>query len=116
MPNNPLEDFFNNDDRSNIIANPNCSTIQMVVALKPLHEQAIINRVVVSTYQSVSGAGKEAMDELKQMHLDMIINSDVDEKSAREICYLRITTINEIMSHLQSIADQKKIDSKRWKI
>tara|TARA_B110000977_G_C10628662_1_gene319235 strand:- start:49 stop:273 length:225 start_codon:yes stop_codon:yes gene_type:complete len=59
---------------------------------------------------------KEAMDELKQMHLDMIINSDVDEKSAREICYLRITTINEIMSHLQSIADQKKIDSKRWKI
>ena len=59
---------------------------------------------------------KEAMDELKQMHLDMIINSDVDEKEAREICYLRITTINEIMSHLQSIADQKKIDSKRWKI
>ena len=59
---------------------------------------------------------KEAMGELKQMHLDMIINSDVDEKSAREICYLRITTINEIMSHLQSIADQKKIDSKRWKI
>ena len=56
------------------------------------------------------------MDELKQMHLDMIINSDVDEKEAREICYLRITTINEIMSHLQSIADQKKIDSKRWKI
>ena len=59
---------------------------------------------------------KEAMDELKQMHLDMIINSDVDEKEAREICYLRITTINEIMSHLQSIADQKKIDSKRWNI
>ena len=59
---------------------------------------------------------KEAIDELKQMHLDMIINSDVDEKEAREICYLRITTINEIMSHLQSIADQKKIDSKRWKI
>ena len=59
---------------------------------------------------------KEAMDELVKMHLDMIINSDVDDKSAREICYLRITTINEIMSHLQSIADQKKIDSKRWKI
>ena len=59
---------------------------------------------------------KEAIDELVKMHLDMIINSDVDEKEAREICYLRITTINEIMSHLQSIADQKKIDSKRWKI
>jgi aspartate-semialdehyde dehydrogenase len=47
-----------------IIANPNCSTIQMVVALKPLHDVAKIKRVVVSTYQSVSGSGKEAMDEL----------------------------------------------------
>ena len=59
---------------------------------------------------------KEAMDDLVKMHLDMLINSDVDDKTAREVCYLRITTINEIMSHLQSIADQKKIDSKRWKI
>ena len=48
----------------NIIANPNCSTIQMVVALKPLHDEVGNNRVVVSTYQSVSGAGKSAMDEL----------------------------------------------------
>jgi len=50
--------------KSYIIANPNCSTIQMVVALKPLHDLAKIKRIVVSTYQSVSGAGKEAMDEL----------------------------------------------------
>ncbi|WP_421993127.1 aspartate-semialdehyde dehydrogenase [Roseococcus sp.] len=50
--------------KRNIIANPNCSTIQMVVALKPLHDIAKIKRVVVSTYQSVSGAGKEGMDEL----------------------------------------------------
>ena len=50
--------------KKNIIANPNCSTIQMVVALKPLHDQFKIKRVVVSTYQSVSGAGKEGMDEL----------------------------------------------------
>ena len=50
--------------RKNIIANPNCSTAQLVVALKPLHDKAKIKRVVVSTYQSVSGAGKEAMDEL----------------------------------------------------
>jgi aspartate-semialdehyde dehydrogenase len=50
--------------RRNIIANPNCSTAQMVVALKPLHDEAIIKRVVVSTYQSVSGAGKDGMDEL----------------------------------------------------
>ncbi|WP_298259211.1 aspartate-semialdehyde dehydrogenase [uncultured Litoreibacter sp.] len=50
--------------KKNIIANPNCSTAQMVVALKPLHDRARIKRVVVSTYQSVSGAGKEAIDEL----------------------------------------------------
>ena len=53
-----------NYKKSNIIANPNCSTIQMVVALKPLHDLAKIKRIVVSTYQSVSGAGKEGMDEL----------------------------------------------------
>ena len=50
--------------KKNIIANPNCSTAQMVVALKPLHDRARIKRVVVSTYQSVSGAGKAGMDEL----------------------------------------------------
>ena len=50
--------------KKNIIANPNCSTIQLVVALKPLHDAATIKRAVVSTYQSVSGAGKEGMDEL----------------------------------------------------
>lgn len=55
-----LKDFH----KKNIIANPNCSTIQMVVALKPIHDVARIKRVVVATYQSVSGAGKEAMDEL----------------------------------------------------
>ena len=51
-------------DRKNIIANPNCSTAQLVVALKPLHDRAKIKRAIVSTYQSVSGAGKEGMDEL----------------------------------------------------
>ena len=55
-----IEDSY----RKNIIANPNCSTAQLVVALKPLHERARIKRVVVATYQSVSGAGKEGMDEL----------------------------------------------------
>jgi aspartate-semialdehyde dehydrogenase len=52
--------------KKNIIANPNCSTIQLVVALKPLHDRATVKRVVVATYQSVSGAGKEGMDELEQ--------------------------------------------------
>ena len=59
---------------------------------------------------------KEAMDDLIKMHLDMIVNSEVDEKESREICYLRITTINEIMAHLQSIADGKKIKDNKWKI
>ena len=59
---------------------------------------------------------KESIDELIKMHLDMIINSDVEEKQVREIAYMRITTINEIMAHLQSIADGKKIKDKQWKI
>lgn len=58
----------------NIIANPNCSTMQMVVALKPLHDAAVIKRVVVSTYQSVSGAGKEGMDELFNQTKDLFIH------------------------------------------
>ena len=59
---------------------------------------------------------KEARDDLVKMHLDMIVNSEVDEKESREICFLRITTINEIMAHLQSIADGKKIKDNKWKI
>ncbi len=59
-----LDAYMAKPNRMNIIANPNCSTAQMVVALKPLHDAATIKRIVVSTYQSVSGAGKEAMDEL----------------------------------------------------
>lgn len=59
-----LEEYFKRNTRRNIIANPNCSTAQLVVALKPLHDVAKIKRVVVATYQSVSGAGKEGMDEL----------------------------------------------------
>ena len=59
-----LEEWIRDEKRRNIIANPNCSTAQLVVVLKPLHEKWGIKRVVVSTYQSVSGAGKAAMDEL----------------------------------------------------
>ncbi|EGO94581.1 MULTISPECIES: aspartate-semialdehyde dehydrogenase [Acidiphilium] len=61
-----LEAFMAKPDWRRIIANPNCSTIQMVVALKPLHEKFGIRRVSVATYQSVSGAGKEGMDELER--------------------------------------------------
>ena len=61
----------------NIIANPNCSTIQMVVALKPLHDAAKIKRVVVSTYQSVSGAGRAGMDELFNQTRQVYVNDPI---------------------------------------
>ncbi len=63
--------------KRNIIANPNCSTIQMVVALKPLHDIAPIRRIVVATYQSVSGAGKEAMDELFAQSRAIFVNDEI---------------------------------------
>ena len=63
-----------------IIANPNCSTIQMVVALKPIHDAARIKRVVVSTYQSVSGAGRQAMEELSQQVAALYNSKDVEKK------------------------------------
>ncbi|SLN20570.1 Aspartate-semialdehyde dehydrogenase 2 [Roseovarius litorisediminis] len=68
--------------KKNIIANPNCSTAQMVVALKPLHDRATIKRVVVSTYQSVSGAGKEGIDELWDQTKS--IYNPTDDKPARK--------------------------------
>ncbi len=66
--------------KKNIIANPNCSTAQLVVALKPLHDRARIKRVVVSTYQSVSGAGKEAMDELFTQTRAIFVSDPVEAK------------------------------------
>src|SRR6187402_2028630 len=66
--------------KKGIIANPNCSTAQLVVALKPLHDKATIKRVVVSTYQSVSGAGKEAMDELFSQTKAVYTNSEIESK------------------------------------
>ncbi|GGB58183.1 aspartate-semialdehyde dehydrogenase [Blastomonas aquatica] len=64
----------------NIIANPNCSTAQLVVALKPLHDAATIKRVVVSTYQSVSGAGKEGMDELFEQSRNIFVGDSAEAK------------------------------------
>ena len=66
--------------KKNIIANPNCSTAQLVVALKPLHDKAKIKRVVVATYQSVSGAGKEAMDELFSQSKAVFTIDEVETK------------------------------------
>ena len=75
-------DAIHGYSKKNIIANPNCSTAQMVVALKPLHDRAKIKRVVVSTYQSVSGAGKEGIDELWDQTKS--IYNPVDNKPPRK--------------------------------
>jgi aspartate-semialdehyde dehydrogenase len=64
-----------------IIANPNCSTIQMVMALRPIHEAATVKRVVVATYQSTSGAGKEAMDELLNQTKSFFVNQTLDPRT-----------------------------------
>jgi aspartate-semialdehyde dehydrogenase len=103
--------------KKNIIANPNCSTAQMVVALKPLHEAAGIKRVVVSTYQSVSGAGKEAMDELwAQTKAKYVPGQEVEpQKFPKQIAFNCIPHIDVFMEdgytkeEWKMLAETKKI-------
>ncbi len=84
--------------RRGIVANPNCSTIQMVVALKPLHDRFRIKRVVVSTYQSVSGAGKEGMDELWAQSRAMYVNDPVTaQEFTKPIAFNCIPHIDKFM-------------------
>jgi aspartate-semialdehyde dehydrogenase len=84
--------------KRNIIANPNCSTIQMVVALKPLHDLARVKRVVVATYQSVSGAGKEAMEELFEQTRAIYMNAPVErQKFTKQIAFNCIPHIDVFM-------------------
>ena len=81
-------DALSGFNKRNIIANPNCSTIQMVVALKPLHDIAPIRRVVVATYQSVSGAGRRAMDELFNQTRKVFFNERLKPTTfSREIAF-----------------------------
>jgi aspartate-semialdehyde dehydrogenase len=81
-----------------IIANPNCSTIQMVVALKPLHDLAHIKRIVVSTYQSVSGAGRAAMDELFSQTRSIYVNDPIKpEQLTKQIAFNVIPHIADFM-------------------
>jgi aspartate-semialdehyde dehydrogenase len=85
--------------KRNIIANPNCSTIQMVVALKPLHDLARIKRVVVATYQSVSGAGKEAMDELFNQTRAVYVNDPITkERFTKQIAFNVIPHIDVFLA------------------
>lgn len=93
-----LEQYMAQDERMNIIANPNCSTAQLVVALKPLHDHAKIKRIVVSTYQSVSGSGKEAMDELWNQTKGIFV-TDIPEPSVypKQIAFNVIPHIDVFM-------------------
>ena len=100
----------------NIIANPNCSTIQLVVALKPLHDAATIKRVVVSTYQSVSGAGKEGMDELDRQTKALYSLQNVEvKKFKKRIAFNLIPQIDVFMEdgytkeEWKMMAETKKI-------
>ena len=108
---NALDDFFEDENRSNIIANPNCSTIQMLVALKPLHDVAIINRVVVSTYQSVSGAGKEAMDELFNQTQHIYANKIIKkQKFTKQIAFNAIPHIDSFLENGNTKEEEKMIN------
>ncbi|KGJ12868.1 aspartate-semialdehyde dehydrogenase [Paracoccus panacisoli] len=110
--------------KKNIIANPNCSTAQMVVALKPLHDRARIKRVVVSTYQSVSGAGKEGMDELwEQTKAVYNPTSDVPPKKfQKQIAFNVIPQIDVFLEggdtkeEWKMTAETKKIMDPRIKV
>ncbi len=97
VPEVNAEDIANYKKR-NIIANPNCSTIQMLVALKPLHDAVKIKRVVVSTYQSVSGAGKPAMDELFNQTKGIYMNAPIKkEQFYKQIAFNVIPQIDSFM-------------------
>lgn len=101
--------------RRNIIANPNCSTIQMVVALKPLHDLARIKRVVVATYQSVSGGGKEAMDELyNQTRAIYMAGPIVKNKFPKQIAFNAIPQIDVFMEDGSTKEEWKmKVETKK---
>jgi len=96
--------------KKNIIANPNCSTIQMVVALKPLHDQFKIKRVIVSTYQSVSGAGKAPMDELVNQSKDFLAGKKINsENFTKQIAFNLIPHIDEFVDEGYTKEEQKMI-------
>ena len=102
--------------KKNIIANPNCSTAQMVIVLKPLHDLFDIKRVVVSTYQSVSGAGKASMDELIEQTKDILAEKKVASKNfTKQIAFNAIPHIDDFLDdgytkeEIKMINETKKI-------
>jgi aspartate-semialdehyde dehydrogenase len=116
-------DAISDFSRKRIIANPNCSTAQLVVALKPLHDAATIRRVVVATYQSVSGAGKEAMDELFQQTRAVFVADPITaQKFTKRIAFNVIPHIDAFMEdgstkeEWKMMAETKKILDPRIKL
>jgi aspartate-semialdehyde dehydrogenase len=111
-----LDAYMAQNNRRNIIANPNCSTAQLVVAMKPLHDAATIRRVVVATYQSVSGAGKEGQDELWTQTKGIFVNdSPTPRKFTKQIAFNVIPHIDVFMEdgstkeEWKMVAETKKI-------
>ncbi len=109
--------------KKNIIANPNCSTAQMVVALKPLHDAAKIKRVVVSTYQSVSGAGKAGMDELFEQSRNIFVGDPAEPKKfTKQIAFNVIPHIDVFLDdgstkeEWKMVAETKKILDPKVKV
>jgi aspartate-semialdehyde dehydrogenase len=95
--------------KKNIIANPNCSTAQLVVALKPLHDAAKIKRVVVATYQSVSGAGKEGMDELFEQSRNIFVgDANEPRKFTKQIAF-------NVIPHIDTFLDDGST-KEEWKM
>ena len=102
-------DAIDDYKKRNIIANPNCSTAQMVVALKPLHDAARIKRVVVSTYQSVSGAGKAGMDELFEQSRAIFVGDKPEpRKFTKQIAF-------NVIPHIDSFLDDGST-KEEWKM
>jgi len=107
----------------NIIANPNCSTAQMVVALKPIHDAATITRVVVSTYQSVSGAGKAGMDELFEQSRNIFVGDSAEpRKFTKQIAFNVIPHIDVFLDdgstkeEWKMVVETKKIMGSKIKV
>jgi aspartate-semialdehyde dehydrogenase len=95
--------------KKGIIANPNCSTAQLVVALKPLHEEAQIKRVVVATYQSVSGAGKDAMDELFRQTRAVFVADPIEQENfTKQIAF-------NVIPHIDVFLDSG-VTKEEWKM
>jgi len=118
-----LDGYMAKNDRLNIIANPNCSTAQLVVALKPLHDAAKIKRVVVSTYQSVSGAGKDGMDELWRQTKGIFVNDKPEaQKFTKQIAFNAIPHIDVFMEdgftkeEWKMVAETKKMVDPKIKL